>query len=131
VFRPLLAVPADGPALRAAGLALLALAVRDLRARPQAPLYTSGVRYAREPGMRDTWKLPSMTAADGYGDCEDLAAWRAAELRLAGVRAAPVFLPIGRPGNWHAVVRWPNGQLEDPSAVLGMRTGARTVYRGR
>jgi hypothetical protein len=111
-------------------LALLALSVRDLTARPQAPLYSSGVRYRREPGTRDVWKLPSMTAADGYGDCEDLAAWRAAELRLRGIKATPVFLPLGRLGNWHAVVRWPNGQLEDPSAMLGMPTGRRTVLRG-
>lgn len=130
VFRPTLAVPVDGPALRAAALALLALACRDLKRTPQRPLYLSGVRYVREPFGRDVWKLPSMTAADGVGDCEDLSAWRAAELRNRGIKAEVVFLPIGQRGNWHAVVRWPNGMLEDPSAKLGMRHSRRQVIRG-
>jgi hypothetical protein len=111
-------------------MALLALAVRDLQSKPQRPLYRSGVRYLREGPGRDAWQLPSMTAANGAGDCEDLSAWRAAELRLAGIPATIAFLPIGQRGNWHAVVRWPDGRFEDPSAMLGMRHSRRQVIRG-
>jgi hypothetical protein len=130
MFRPSLSVPVDGPAMRAAALALLALCCRDLRRTRQPPLYSSGVRYRREGPGREVWQLPSQTMSEGTGDCEDLAGWRCAELRLAGVKAEPVFLPIGRPGNWHCVVKWPDGTIEDPSAALGMPTSWRGRIRG-
>lgn len=130
VFRPQLSVPVDGPAMRAAAMALLALCCRDLSRTRQPPLYRSGVRYRREGVGREVWQLPSQTASLGYGDCEDLAGWRAAELRAKNIRAEVVFLPLGRPGNWHCVVQWPDGRLEDPSARLGMPSSGRGVLRG-
>jgi hypothetical protein len=71
-------------------------------------------------------------------NCEDLAAWRAGELRAAGVKADPVLkwrwvdrreaLAAGLPikgdadGLWlvHCLVRFPDGTIEDPSKILGM-----------
>lgn len=72
-------------------------------------------------------------------NCEDLAAWRAAELRVAGFDCEPVlkwqWIPrdqmlaagypaahVPRKGVWlvHCLVRYPDGQIEDPSKILGM-----------
>lgn len=85
------------------------------------PLYSSGVRYRPERG-RNHWATPSEVMARRVGDCEDLAAWRIAELRRSGEdpRATFVIRSSGRPGLWHIVVRRGDGSLEDPSAVLGM-----------
>lgn len=83
------------------------------------PLYASGVRYRREPRGRERWQLAPQTEALGYGDCEDLATWRAAELRLDGIAARPVVYRSG-PRQLHVVVALPDGSIEDPSRVLGM-----------
>lgn len=94
--------------------------VRDLARRPQRPLYAAGVRYMRsDPTER--WQLPSETAARGGGDCEDLAAWRVAELRRAGERGARVVVRRTGPRVLHAVVLRADGTIEDPSRRLGMR----------
>lgn len=94
--------------------------VDDLRRHPQKPLYASGVRYDRRD-KEERWQLPSETAARGRGDCEDLASWRAAELRLRGENARVAVKRTG-PTVLHAIVRRANGRLEDPSARLGMPT---------
>lgn len=107
---------------RAAG-AFLALCDADIKARKLPPLYASGVRYRRESAGAERWQLPHQTLALGYGDCEDLAGWRAAELRALGERCTLVFRKSG-PRLWHAVVRRANGVIEDPSAALGMRGAA-------
>lgn len=86
------------------------------------PLATSGVRYSRENG--ETWLTPSRVLQRGSGDCEDLSAWRAAELRVHGAdpTARAVVYRSG-PRTWHAVVSRDGGQwYEDPSAALGMRS---------
>lgn len=92
-------------------------------------LYRSGVRYRREP--REVWKHWVDTLADGWGDCEDLAAWRAAELRASGVDPkASVTTYKSAPRTWHAVVVRGDGQIEDPSRKLGMKSrkpGPRTL----
>ena len=57
--------------------------------RPYPPLYEAGVRYQREEGTEQWLDIPSVLEA-GWGDCEDLACWRVAELRRqrrAGLRA--------------------------------------------
>lgn len=84
------------------------------------PLYRSGVRYRREPRGQERWQLPWQTFEAGHGDCEDLAVWRAAELRLAGYGARPVVYRTG-PRTLHVVVwRDDRGDIEDPSRLLGM-----------
>lgn len=60
---------------------------------------------------------------NGGGDCDNLAAMRAAELRQNGVEASPVLTwrPNGNGGTtYHALVIWPDGSSEDPSLLLGM-----------
>jgi hypothetical protein len=82
------------------------------------PLYHSGVRYQREPRGRERWQLAPETYDRGVGDCEDLATWRAAELRLEGVAARPLVYRAG-PRQLHVIVATEHG-YEDPSRVLGM-----------
>jgi hypothetical protein len=102
----------------------VAASVRDIAraaraGRPLPPLYESGVRYSRaDPHER--WQLPSETFARGRGDCEDLASWRAAELRARG---EPATVGVRRTGPrvLHAIVVRGDGSIEDPSRRLGMR----------
>ena len=97
--------------------------VRDLKRNPQPLLYAAGVRYIRADAD-ERWQLPSETRARGGGDCEDLAAWRCAERRLAG-ESCRVVVRRTSPTVLHAVVEGPDGILEDPSRKLGMgRIGA-------
>lgn len=105
--------------------ALTRMDVEHLRAQPHAPLlYASGVRYAREPAGAERWATSPLVLARGVGDCEDLACWRAAELRLRGDHAARVvstaqqLSPTRR--LYHVLVRHGDGRLEDPSRQLGM-----------
>lgn len=105
------------------------------------PLYSSGVLYRREPRqvvrVERFCGIPDVLR-QGWGDCDDLAPWRAAELNLRGVGARPVLVDASHPqwsqtakgrGKrlWHVVVErhLPGdsaGEVvyEDPSARLGM-----------
>lgn len=114
-------------------------AQKGLSSEVLPPLYASGVVYREEaPGHEDWPDVPKVIAA-GWGDCEDLAAWRAAELRVAGIECEPVIkwqwvpremmIAQGYPasklpdrGVWmvHCCVRFPDGHVEDPSKILGM-----------
>jgi len=104
-----------------------------LLAFPNTPsLYKSGVRYRRE-GTPEKWKDIPTILRDGFDDCEGLACWLAAELRVRrDIETARVHLtsqPLsGEAGEGtaaliHALVvdganlrrRW------DPSKVLGMK----------
>lgn len=91
------------------------------------PLYRSGVTYREEP---KNWELEHFDTIPvmlkrGWGDCDDLAPWRAAELRFtradpcANVAVKWKHLPSG--GRlYHVVVRRGDGSIEDPSRILGM-----------
>lgn len=89
------------------------------------PLYESGVRYKEEPrgqGYEDFAVIPDIIAR-GWGDCDDLAPWRVAELRQKGEKAK-IRIKWNRQPNglrlYHVQVRRANGQIEDPSRILGM-----------
>ena len=86
-----------------------------LRTHRAPRLYSSGVRYKRE-WPREEWLPIPEALRRGVADCEDLAAWRAAE--VAGARAVP---ERQKGGGWHIVVRHRDGRREDPSRRLGMR----------
>jgi len=113
--------PVRAEAIDAALSGLQSLAEMELLSGGFPPLYESGVRYRREPRGSERWQTPSQTLARGEGDCEDLAAWRAAELRVSGedLAARAVVVRSG-PRTWHAVVQRGDGSFEDPSAALGM-----------
>ncbi len=86
-----------------------------LRHHSAPPLYSSGVTYRRERG-REHWQAIPEVLKRRTGDCEDLAAWRAAELQAAGKKARAVLIKI-RPRQYHVVVETPAGR-EDPSRRL-------------
>lgn len=99
--------------------------VEYLRANPSTPsIYTPGlVRYEREPLPAECWKAIRYLIADGFGDCEDLACARAAELTVhSNINARPAFSyrKIGNLSIYHIVVKLPDGTIEDPSKRLGM-----------
>jgi hypothetical protein len=103
--------------------------VRDLRRHPRVPkLYKSGARY-RRADSDERWQLPSETHALGGGDCEDLASWRCAELRLRGVPCR-VIVKRTAPTVLHAVVEHEDGRIEDPSRALGMGSPERVSGMG-
>jgi hypothetical protein len=97
-----------------------------LRSNPNAPrIYQSGVFYRAEPIGEERWRDIPSVLREGWGDCEDLACWRAAELvEREGVAARPSYTWRRRPGIsiYHIVVRLPDGRTEDPSRKLGMGT---------
>lgn len=116
-------------------------------------LYRSGVRYREEPA---DWALEHFDTIPvvftrGWGDCDDLAPWRAAELRFTGEdQKADIMVKWKRNPEtgkklYHVVVRRSNlraadgrwtfkddlGIYEDPSRVLGMgQTSAARAHAG-
>jgi hypothetical protein len=119
---------------------------RILRENPALPgLYLSGVVYKRE--TEETWSDYVNLLAQGWEDCDSLAAARAGELLARGWKAlqpgdggyaeatrrklasipAEVFLRTrsrpDQPGLYHCLVRYRLGRswhYDDPSARLGM-----------
>jgi hypothetical protein len=88
-------------------------------------IYKSGVVYDVEDGTEEWLTIPYIMAAK-WGDCEDLACWRAAELVVRHrVNAKPDVRARRINGVWraHAIVRLPDGSTEDPSVKLGMPDG--------
>lgn len=106
--------------------ALLRIDMTYLRAHPETPdLYQSGVYYQEEPPGQEDWQDVWTSLRMKAADCEDLAAWRAAELNVRlGIRAVPKFIFERRKDGsylYHIQVQLPDGRVEDPSRVLGMR----------
>ena len=112
----------ESPAqIRAAVLGLAAISLAQMCERNVPPLYSGHVRYTREPIGRERWQTALETAQRGEGDCEDLAAYRVAELHRAGENRATIVVKVVSPTLMHILVRRANGAIEDPSARLGMR----------
>ena len=80
-------------------------------------LYESGVVYRREPPGQEWWESAVDVigiVANRSGDCEDLACYRAAELRVYEDEDAHVKIVRTRRA-FHAVVLREDGSIEDPS----------------
>lgn len=103
-----------------------------LRENPDTPLlYKSGVRYEEEPLGEEDWNDIAVVRMLGWGDCEDLACWRAAEINVRLGRKGFAAIPIWK---WRrlsptttlyhimVLVRFPDGhtEVDDPSKKLGM-----------
>lgn len=91
--------------------------VAELQGVEPPSLYDSGVLYRRENG-REQWQSAAETLQLGRGDCEDLASWRAAELRSFEGNHARVRVIRTSRGSFHAIVEHEDGTREDPSAIL-------------
>ncbi len=106
---------------------------------PIPPLYASGVFYEEDPPGREDWRDCYTVLQRGKGDCDNLVAWRVAELNAAGINAEPVIkyqqvpknvmVRMGHPDAMvpddgilmiHCSVRHPDGTIEDVSKNLGM-----------
>lgn len=114
--------PSREAVLRLMVEALVLANLSYLREHPETPpLYESGVRYEAEPDDEDDWNDIPATLALGAGDCEDLAAWRIAELRAGGERGARSRVMVWQLGarvTYHIAVRREGGAVEDPSREL-------------
>jgi hypothetical protein len=112
--------------------ALCALDVLYLRANPRTPLIKqSGVRYQTQPHGCERFRTIPDILRQGNGDCDQLAPWRAAELRVReGIKAMPEVRRMGK-NLWHVYVRLPDGSVEDISAHLGMPIPPRLAALGR
>ena len=105
--------------------------VAYLLSQPHTPdLYASGVRYLEEEPGVDEWQDIPDTLARRTGDCEDLACWRVAELRVrygepTATRGISVDEIPDKSGvlvvTYHITVVHQDGTTEDPSRRLGMR----------
>lgn len=84
------------------------------------PLYSGRIRYQRERPGEERWQSAEETARRGYGDCEDLAAYRLGELWAAGEKKARARVVTITPTLRHVMVARADGSLEDPSKKLGM-----------
>ena len=102
----------------------------QIRRKLVPPIYESGVKFRPEPwqGRFEEFADALTTYRRGWGDCDDLVAWRVAELRAIGDRRlglTPCNATIKiywRPktGGFHCEVRMPDGSVEDVSRFLGM-----------
>jgi hypothetical protein len=122
----------------------LFLRKRRLRGKPVPPLYRSGVRYEPEPwdGIEEFADIRTVLGR-GWGDCDDLVAWRCAELQEKGINATVrIYWRLRKSGGrqvykMHAQLRHPRGcrcrtcravapevrargRIEDPSRYLGL-----------
>lgn len=86
--------------------------------RPAAPLYQTPVVYRRDPPGKEWFRSLARVYSTGWGDCDDLAAIRAAEIRRAGGRAFAEVRPTPRPNVLHAVVTDGRNLVEDPTEFL-------------
>jgi hypothetical protein len=114
-------VPASASFYEAAIEGLTLLDEQILSSSPDFPrLYESGVVYRKE--AKDTWRHADDVLCSGWGDCEDLASWRVAELRVSGEDPdSYVYVYQSGPHRYHAVVARGDGRIEDPSLILGMQ----------
>jgi hypothetical protein len=104
---------------------LTAINADYLAENPQFPLmYFSGVKYRHDKDA-DYWRDAARIREIGFGDCDNLSCWRAAELQVRfNINAIPVFMHRVKPDGtdlFHIVVQYPNLIVEDPSVALGMR----------
>jgi hypothetical protein len=93
------------------------------------PLYDSNINYQEEKAGEEVWKPLTRVIDAGVGDCEDLTAWRVAELRNQGEDVQGVFVDNGR--GYHAVVEYSNGEIEDPSQILLESVGKKNRKKKR
>ena len=85
-------------------------------------LRRGAVKWKPEPPGEERFDHAGVVLDRGWGDCDDLAPWRAASARATGEDpGARVEMLRRSPTLWHAVVRRSNGRREDPSAEAGMR----------
>lgn len=118
-----------------------------LAEHPDAPLmYQAGIKYkipaqfgtssgeGGVPGYRgEVFRDIPRIIENGGGDCDNVACWRAAEIRhRLGIGAKPYITWRKRADGgttYHVIVLWPDGSSEDPSLLLGMGGESKAAER--
>jgi hypothetical protein len=79
------------------------------------------VRWKPEPKGDEHFDHAALVLKRGWGDCDDMAPWKAASLRVTGKdpEADAVVRKSGH-RKWHAVVDRSDGSQDDPSRETGM-----------
>ncbi len=100
-----------------------------LQENPSTPsVYQAGLVYEPEEIGHDDWRdIPAVLEHKG-GDCEDLACYRVAELRVREGEACKPYITwqlvnskqYGQFTLYHIRVLRKDGSIEDPSKILGM-----------
>lgn len=108
-----------------AALEATTLANMRLLASGQAPpieeAITSGLRWKPENfGDGEHFDLAPTAHKRGWGDCDDLAPWLAAQKRLQGDHGARAFARRSGANKFHALVKDGEGRIIDPSRWAGM-----------
>lgn len=122
-----LAVPdaATSPEVLDAALEAVTRTNEKLIASGNVPLASeaiaAGVKWKPEPPGDEHFDNAARVASRGWGDCDDLAPYHAASLRVTGEdpEARATVIRTG-PKRWHAVVERSDGSVDDPSADAGM-----------
>jgi hypothetical protein len=124
--------PVDVRTLNIFVRALCAYNVLWLQRHPETPnVYESGIRYGNQPLGVERFKPIPLLLRESFADCDQLAPWRAAEIRVREhVKALPEVKQFG-PSLFHVFVRYPGGKAEDVSAHLGMRIPPKLAAAGR
>lgn len=93
-----------------------------------APVVPTDTRSRLRPANQEEWKDTRTALLTGMVEPFSAVAWRVAELNARGVRAAPEIVDAGR--NVRAVVRWPDGRIEDvaPSAGISLARRMRISF---
>jgi len=88
---------------------------------PQFRQAVDDVRWKPEPPGGEHFDHAAIVHGRGWGDCDDLAPWHAASLRVTGEDpAATAIVKKSGPKRWHCVVRRSDGSIDDPSIEAGM-----------
>lgn len=95
----------------------------DIKANSVPPLYQSGVSYAKQNPRACAFRSPSDVKKRKAGDCKQLVLWRLAELANAGEKGTPRVIWLNNKTGLqaHILIRRADGNLEDPSVILGMK----------
>ena len=91
-------------------------------------LIKQGAKWKPEPPGDERFDHGALIAKRGFGDCDDWAPLRAAELRVSGKdpeAKAIVYRSGGK--RWHAVVERGDGSIDDPSLAAGMPGPGRDI----
>ncbi len=81
----------------------------------------AGVVWRPEPPGDEHFDPATTVVARGWGDCDDLAPYKAASLRVRGEDPGAYARVVEtHPGNYHAIVQRSDGSIDDPSAAAGM-----------
>jgi hypothetical protein len=85
-------------------------------------LIERGAEWRPEPPGDEMFDHGGTIAERGWGDCDDWAPLRAAELRQSGEDpgATAKVIPSG-PNTYHAIVEKSDGTIDDPSVAAGMK----------